>query len=83
MTHQKIALFIFDLFIFDMIIVAIAVTGVLVVLGAMDDYDREQDKKQIARVAANKSNEEALRRSEWILLLNKGEQCTTFKSEMK
>ena len=78
MDNKKIALFIFD-----MIIVAIAVTGVLVVLGAMDDYDREQEAKHIARAAANKSNEEALRRAEWILLLNKGEQSTTFKSEMK
>ena len=78
MDNKKIALFIFD-----MIIVVIAVTGVLVVLGAMDDYDREQEAKQIARVEANKSNEQVLRRAEWILLLNKGEQTTTFKSEMK
>lgn len=52
MTHQKIALFIFD-----MIIVVISVTSLLVVLGAMDDYDREQEAKHIARVSENKSNE--------------------------
>lgn len=78
MSNKKIALFIFD-----MIIVVISVTVLLVVLGAMDDYDREQEAKHIARVEANKSNNEALRRAEWVLLLNKGEQLTTFKSEMK
>jgi hypothetical protein len=78
MLHKKIALFILD-----MIIVVISVTGLLVALGAMDDYDREQEAKHIARVESNKSNEAALRRAELVLLLNKGEQITTFKSELK
>jgi hypothetical protein len=78
MTNQKIALFIFD-----MLIVVICVTGLLLILGAIDEYDREQEIKQQERIAANKSNDESLRRSEWVLLLNKGEQTTTFKAEMK
>jgi ABC-type protease/lipase transport system fused ATPase/permease subunit len=78
MGNKKIALFIFD-----MIIVVIAVTGLLLILGAMDEYDHEQEIKQQDRIAANKSNEETLRNAEWVLLLNKGEQTTTFKAEMK
>jgi len=78
MLHQKIALFIFD-----MIIVVISVTGLLVALGAMDDYDRDQEAKHIARVEANKSNDAALLRAEWVLLLDKGERMTTLKSEFK
>ena len=78
MTHQKIALFIFD-----MILIAVCVTGLLVTMGAVDNYEREQEAKQIARVAAIKSNEQAIRRAELILALDKGEQMTNFKAEMK
>ena len=78
MLHKKIALFIFD-----MIIVVISVTGLLVALGAMDDYDREQEQKQIARIDLVKSQEQALLRAEWVLLLDKGERMTTLKSEFK
>jgi hypothetical protein len=78
MSHKKIALFIFD-----MIIVVISVTGLLVALGAMDDYDREQEAKQIARINLVKSQEQALRRAEWVLLMDKGEMMTTFNAVMK
>jgi hypothetical protein len=78
MLHKKIALFIFD-----MIIVVISVTGLLVALGAMDDYDRDQEAKHIARVEANKSNDAALLRAEWVLLMDKGDMMTTFKAAMK
>ena len=70
-------------FIFDFFSIVACVTGLLFMCGAMEKYDAEQVAKNKARIAAEQSQQAALRRAEWVLLLDKGEQLTTFRTAMK
>jgi hypothetical protein len=70
-------------FIFDYFLIVACVTGLLFMCGAMEKYDAEQAAKNKARIAAEQSQQAALRRAEWVLLMDKGEMMTTFKAVMR